>query len=84
VIASPEPAIRVNARDNTVHTWQHNDATIAAVQRDYADAPDETVTLSWTGQRSVTDLRTNKPLGRTDHLSVTLDTVYPAILSLSP
>jgi hypothetical protein len=84
VIASPEPAIRANARDTTVHTWQHNDATIAAVQRDYADAPDETVTLSWTGQRSVTDLRTNKPLGRTDHLSVTLDTVSPAILSLSP
>ena len=57
---------------------------IVAVQRDYGTTPDETVTLSWTGQRALTDLRTNKPLGRADHLSLTLDSVYPAILSLSP
>jgi hypothetical protein len=54
------------------------------VQRDYGTTPDETLTLSWTGQRALTDLRTNKPLGRADHLSLTLDSVYPAILSLSP
>ena len=80
----PDPTIHATAHDITVHTWQHGDATIVAVQRDYAAAPDETMTLSWNGQRSVTDLRTNKPLGRTDHLSVTLDTVYPAMLSLAP
>jgi hypothetical protein len=83
-IGGPEPAIRANSRDTTLHTWQHGDATILAVQRDYADSPDETVTLTWTGPRSVTDLRSDKPLGRTDHISIKLDTVYPAILSLSP
>ncbi len=84
VMAGLEPAIHTDAHDVTLHTWQHGDATMVALQRDYAAAPDETITLSWTGQRTVTDLRTDKPLGRTDHLSLTLDTVYPAVLSLSP
>ena len=84
-LAAISPSIHVDAADVTVHIWRDGKAQIVGVQRDFApDAPDEQVTLNWPGQRTILDLRTNRTLGRSDHLTARLDAVYPLLLSLTP
>jgi hypothetical protein len=84
-LAAISPSIHVDAADVTVHIWRHGKAQIVGVQRDFApDALDESVTLTWPGQRTILDLRTNRTLGRSDHLTAKLDAVYPLLLSLTP
>lgn len=79
------PMVRADASDVTMHIWHQGNSMIVAIQRDFTPADaDETVTLNWSTPRAVVNLRTNQSLGRHDHLSVTLDPVYPTVISLTP
>jgi len=79
------PMVHADVSDVTVHIWHHGNEIIVAVQRDFKSAgADETVTLNWSTPCSVVDLRTNQSLRRQDHLTVTLDPVYPAVYALTP
>jgi hypothetical protein len=80
------PRVRVEAPDGDVtsHIWRHGTDTIVGVQRDFApDASRETVVLTLPQQADVYDLRTKRPLGHTDHVTVALDRVAPALLSVT-
>jgi hypothetical protein len=79
------PWIHVDAPDVTVHLWHRGNTLILGAQRDFAaNTSDESVTVSWQGERNMMDLRTNRPLGRGNHLTTQLDAVYPLLLSLTP
>ena len=85
---APKPPVQVTApnADLVTHIWQHgNKNTIVAVQRDFSPAAaNETVVLTLPKPADIYDLRTKQNLGRTDHVSLTLDAVYPALLSVAP
>ena len=79
------PLIRRDAPDTTIHLWHNGNTLIVGVQRDFhANTPDESVTLTWSGQRAILDLRSGHALGRADHVTAKLDTVHPLLLSLTP
>lgn len=79
------PMVHADASDVTMHIWRHGNAIILAVQRDFVPAgADESATLSWSAPRAVVDLRTNQSMGRHEHLTITLDSVYPMVFSLTP
>ena len=81
-----QPAMQVNAPDTdvTTHTWRRGTTTIIALQRDFAPtASQEAVVLTLPQPMQVHDLRTQQALGRTDRLTLTLDAVYPALLSVT-
>jgi hypothetical protein len=81
------PSVRILAPngDVTSHLWRHGADTIVGVQRDFApDAPDGTIVLALPRSAKIYDLRKKRALGQTDRLSVTLDAVSPALLSISP
>jgi hypothetical protein len=81
------PRLRVEAPDGDVtsHFWRHGDTTIVGVQRDFMpDAANETVVLTLPHPASVYDLRRKQALGRTDRITVSLDAVFPALLSIEP
>jgi hypothetical protein len=78
--------MQVNAPDAdvTTHTWRRGNTTIIALQRDFAPtASQEAVVLTLPQPMQVYDLRTQQALGRTDRLTLTLDAVYPALLSVT-
>ena len=80
------PLVRIEApnADVTSHAWQHGSEVIIGVQRDFApDAADEAVVLTLPKPAGVYDLRKKQALGRTDHLTLTLDGVTPALLSIA-
>lgn len=81
------PPVRIDAPtgDVTMHIWRHGRSTIIGVQRDFAPtASDETVVLTLPRPRTVFDLRNKRELARTDRITLTLDAVYPALLSVAP
>ena len=58
---------------------------IVAVQRDFAQpAADEAVVLTLPKPGTVSDLRHSRSLGRNQRVTVTLDAVSPAVLSIAP
>ena len=82
---TPRVAIEAPDGDVTSHIWQHGKDKIIGVQRDFApDASRETVVVTLPQQADVYDLRTKLPLGHTDHVTVALDRVSPALLSVTP
>ena len=84
---APRPPVQVAApnADVVTHIWHHGNNTIVAVQRDFSPAGEnETAVLTLPQPADVYDLRTKQSLGRTDHVSLTLDAVYPALLSVTP
>ena len=82
---SPSVTIEAAHNDVTVHTWRHGDETIIGVLRDFApNATDETVVLNLPQPAEVYDLRMKQPLNRTGRVVLTLDAVFPALLSVSP
>jgi hypothetical protein len=55
------------------------------LQRDFAaDAADETVVLTLPQQAEVYDIRKRRALGRVHRVTLTLDAVAPALLSVTP
>ncbi len=78
------PPVSVDApdKDVTLHVWHDNAKLIIGVQRDYADTPEETVTVTLPKAATVYDLRKKQALGHTDRLTLHLDAVYPALLSI--
>jgi hypothetical protein len=81
------PAVQVEApdRDVTTHVFQHGATMIVAVQRDFAQAAaDEAVVLTLPRAGMVVDLRNGRSLGIKQRVTVTLDAVSPAVLSISP
>jgi len=61
---------------------------VVAIQRDFAQASmNEAVVLTLQtlpAPGMVSDLRSGQSLGRNDRVTVTLDAVAPAVLSISP
>jgi hypothetical protein len=82
---APRFAITAPERDVTIHVFRHGDDTIVGVQRDFApDAMDETVTLTLPAPARVYDLRKKQALGRTERVTLVLDAVTPALVSVTP
>jgi Beta-galactosidase len=82
---SPSAGIEAPNGDVTNHVWRHGGDTIVGVQRDFApNGTDETVVLTLPQSMKVYDLRKKQALGRTDRVTVVLDPVAPALLSLTP
>ena len=82
---SPSVTLEAAHDDVTMHTWRHGEDTIIGVQRDFApNATDETVVVNLPQPAEVYDLRRKQPLGRTGRVVLTLDAVFPALLSLAP
>ena len=80
------PRVRVEApkHDVSSHIWQHGNDMIIGVQRDYSDtATNETVVLSLPQPADVYDLRIKQSLGRIDRVTLALDAVSPALLSIT-
>jgi hypothetical protein len=80
------PRVRVEApkHDVSSHIWQHGNDMIIGVQRDYSDtATNETVVLSVPQPADVYDLRIKQSLGRIDRVTLALDAVSPALLSIT-
>jgi hypothetical protein len=81
------PGVRIESPngDVTSHRWRHGNCLIVGVQRDFAsDAPNETVVLTLPKVADVYDLRNKQTLGRTDRITVTLDAISPALISITP
>ncbi len=81
------PRVRLEAPngDVTSHTWRHGKDMIIGVQRDFAaDAADETVVLTLPQLAEVYDIRKRQALGRVASVTLTLDAVAPALLSVTP
>jgi transposase InsO family protein len=81
------PRVRLEAPngDVTSHTWRHGKDMIIGVQRDLAaDAADETVVLTLPQPAEVYDIRKRQALGRVASVTLTLDAVAPALLSVTP
>ncbi len=81
------PPVRVEApnHDVTTHIFRHGATMVVAVQRDFAQASmNEAVLLTLPTPGMVSDLRSGQSLGRNDRVTVTLDAVAPAVLSISP
>ncbi len=81
------PPVRIESPlgDVTGHIWRHGNDLIIGVQRDYlAAAANETVVLSLPQPADVYDLRRRGSLGRTDRVTLALDAVSPALLSIAP
>ena len=58
---------------------------VVAIQRDFAQTPtNEAVVVTLPKPGTVSDLRSGHSLGRDERVTVTLDTVSPAVLSISP
>ncbi len=81
---SPRLSVEAERNDVTIHTWRHGTDTIIGVQRDFApNATDETVVLNLPQPAEVYDLRKKQALGRTGRVVLTLDAVFPALLSVA-
>jgi hypothetical protein len=81
------PGVRIEApnADVTSHVWRHGNAVIVGVQRDFAsDAANETVVVTLPQVADVYDLRNKQTLGRTGRITFTLDTISPALVSITP
>jgi hypothetical protein len=81
------PRVRLEAPEHDVssHIWQHGNDIIIGVQRDYSDtAANETVVLNLPQPANVYDLRKKQSLGRIDRVTLALDAVSPALLSIAP
>ncbi len=87
------PAVKVRTADGArppdieSTAFRDGKVTIVAVQRTRPKAvqpPDETVTVDLPAGSYVTDLMAGTSLGQRDHVTVTLDTVTPAIFAVSP
>jgi hypothetical protein len=81
------PRVRVEAPEHDVSSliWQHGNDMIIGVQRDYSDtAANETVVLNLPQPANVYDLRKKQSLGRIDRVTLALDAVSPALLSIAP
>jgi hypothetical protein len=82
---APKLQVAAPGNDVTVHLWRHGGETIVAVQRDYAAGSEpETVVVTLPTAGTVFDLRKGQSLGRLDRIPLTLDPVYPALLSITP
>jgi hypothetical protein len=82
-----EPPVRVEApnHDVTTHIFRHGATMVVAIQRDFTQAStDEAVVLTLPKPGTLSDLRSGQSLGRHERMTVTLDTVSPAVLSISP
>jgi hypothetical protein len=80
------PPVRVEAPDGDVtsHVWRHGTDMIVGVQRDFApNASEETVVLALPRSADVYDLRTKQALGHTDRVTIALDHVSPALVSVT-
>jgi Beta-galactosidase len=76
------PPIGIDVHDATLRLFHHGTQTIISVQRDFAEgATPEQVTLTLPRAADVYDMRAHKSLGRTNHVTLTLDAVEPALLS---
>jgi hypothetical protein len=81
----PRVGIEAPNADVTSHTWRHGKAIIVGVQRDFSDpAVSETVVLTLPQPAEVYDLRRKQSLGRIDRVTLALDAVSPALLSITP
>jgi hypothetical protein len=81
------PPVRIDAPDADVtsHIYRDGDKTIVALQRDFSPtATNEAVVLTLPQTAEVYDLRQEQKLGHTDRVTLTLDAVSPALLSLTP
>jgi hypothetical protein len=81
------PPVRVEApnHDVTTHIFRHGATMVVAIQRDFAQAStNEAVVLTLPKPGTVSDLRSGRSLGRNERVTVTLDAVSPAVLSISP
>ena len=81
------PPVRVEApnHDVTTHIFRHGATMVVAIQRDFAQAStDEAVVVTLPKPGTLSDLRSGHSLGRNDRVTVMLDTVSPAVLSISP
>lgn len=81
------PPVRVEApnHDVTTHIFRHGVTMVVAIQRDFAQAStNEAVVLTLPKPGTVSDLRSGHSLGRNERVTLTLDTVSPAVLSISP
>ena len=80
---APRFGVAAPDRDVTEHVWRHGDDIIIGVQRDFVpNAVDETVVLSLPQAAQIYDLRRNQSLGRGDRVTLVLDPVTPALLSV--
>jgi Beta-galactosidase len=81
---SPRMSVEAELNDVTIHTWRRGTDTIIGVQRDFApNATDETVVLNLPQSAEIYDLRKQQALGRTDRVVLTLDAIFPALLSVA-
>ena len=84
-VVSPMVGISAPQADVSIRSYRRGDATIIAVQRDFSAASgDETVVLTLPQPAEVYDLRDKQMLGRTDSVTLTLDTVSPALVLITP
>jgi len=80
------PRVRVEAPEHDVSSliWQHGNDVIIGVQRDYSDtAANETVVLNLPQPADVFDLRKKRSLGCIDRVTLALDAISPALLSIT-
>jgi hypothetical protein len=83
---SVQPTVQISApnQDVVTHIWRHGAKTIVALQRDFSPtATDEAVVLKLPHSAEVYDLRKKQKLGRAERVTLTLDAVSPALLSIT-
>ena len=83
--AGVAPMVRFSAPQDDVgiYLYRHGNETIIALQRVRPGTGTEDITLMLPRPMPVTDMRSGKPLGRVQQLSVTLDPVAPTLLLAS-
>lgn len=87
-LAVPTP-VRVTEAGGTatgivLQLFDHRDGLIVAVQTVAPGLTPRTLTLSWSGQPVVRNVRSGITPGRTDHMTIILDPIDPTILLLQP
>lgn len=77
------PYVGIDATDVEIHIFHHGDQIVLALQRDFSpEGKTETVALTFPRPVSVYDVRRHQVVGRKQRITLDLDSVAPAVLTI--